>query len=151
MEQKMIYVGIDWADDHHDILITDDSAKTLEQFRIDHTCDGFALLHSHLVNHQTFPGLVLITIETSRGLLVHELLQKGYTVYASIQRQSTVTRIGMCFQKQNLMPSMPCRSAISCALTDTCFNQSNLFPKITGFSPDFAKTCGKWLMKDQEL
>ena len=40
MEQKMIYVGIDWADDHHDILITDDSAKTLDQFRIDHTCDG---------------------------------------------------------------------------------------------------------------
>ena len=82
MEQKMIYVGIDWADDHHDILITDDSAKTLEQFRIDHTCDGFALLHSYLANHQTSPGLVLIAIETSRGLLVHELLQKGYTVYA---------------------------------------------------------------------
>lgn len=78
----MIYVGIDWADDHHDIVITDDSAKTLDQFRIDHTCDGFALLHSHLANHQTSPGLVLIAIETSRGLLVHELLQKGYTVYA---------------------------------------------------------------------
>ena len=78
----MIYVGIDWADDHHDIFVTDDSAKTLDQFRIDHTCDGFALLHSHLANHQTSPGLVLIAIETSRGLLVHELLQKGYTVYA---------------------------------------------------------------------
>ena len=78
----MIYVGIDWADDHHDIFVTDDSAKTLDQFRIDHTCDGFALLHSHLANHQTLPGLVLIAIETSRGLLVHELLQKGYTVYA---------------------------------------------------------------------
>jgi len=71
-----------WADDHHDIFVTDDSAKTLDQFRIDHTCDGFALLHSHLANHQTSPGLVLIAIETSRGLLVHELLQKGYTVYA---------------------------------------------------------------------
>jgi transposase len=82
MEQKMIYVGIDWADDHHDIFITDDSAKTLDQFRIDHTCDGFVLLHSHLANHQTSPGLVLIAIETSRGLLVHELLQKGYIVYA---------------------------------------------------------------------
>src|SRR3989304_498982 len=82
MEQKMIYVGIDWAHDHHDILITDDSAKTLDQFRIDHTCDGFALLHSHLANHQTSPGLVLIAIEKSRVLLVHELLQKGYTVYA---------------------------------------------------------------------
>src|SRR3989304_5173457 len=82
MEQKMIYVGIDWADEHHDIVITDDSAKTLDLFRIDHTPDGFALLHSHIANHQAFPGLVLVAIETSRGLLVHELLQKGYTVYA---------------------------------------------------------------------
>lgn len=82
MEQKMIYVGIDWADEHHDIVITDDSAKTLDQFRIDHTCDGFALLHSHIAHHQTSPSLVLVAIETSRGLLVHELLQKGYTVYA---------------------------------------------------------------------
>ena len=82
MEQKMIYVGIDWADDHHDIVITDDSAKTLDQFRIDHTCDGFALLHLHIASHQTSPNLVLVAIETSRGLLVHELLQKGYVVYA---------------------------------------------------------------------
>ena len=74
MEQKMIYVGIDWADDHHDIFVTDDSAKTLDQFRIDHTCEGFALFHSHIANHQTSPDLVLIAIETSRGLLVHELL-----------------------------------------------------------------------------
>jgi len=82
MEQKLIYVGIDWADDHHDIHLTDDSAKILEQFRIDHSCDGFALLHSHIANHQASPNLVLVAIETSRGLLVHELLQKGYTVYA---------------------------------------------------------------------
>ena len=27
MEQKLIYLGIDWADDHHDIVITDDSAQ----------------------------------------------------------------------------------------------------------------------------
>ncbi|MBF8278227.1 MAG: putative transposase [Candidatus Brocadiaceae bacterium] len=82
MEQIMIYVGIDWADDHHDIHITDDSAKILEEFRIDHSCDGFALLHSNIANHQASPNLVLVAIETSRGLLVHELLQKGYTVYA---------------------------------------------------------------------
>ncbi|OQY97590.1 MAG: hypothetical protein B6D35_14790, partial [Candidatus Brocadia sp. UTAMX2] len=82
MEQTMLYVGIDWADDHHDIVITDDSAQTLDQFRIDHTCDGFALLHSHIAHHQTSPGLVFVAIETSRGLLLHELLQKGYTVYA---------------------------------------------------------------------
>lgn len=82
MEQKMLYVGIDWANDHHDIVITDDSAKTLDQFRIDHSCGGFALLHSHIANHKIPPRFVLIAIETRRGLLVHDLLQKGYTVYA---------------------------------------------------------------------
>ncbi|QQR65492.1 MAG: transposase [Candidatus Brocadia sp.] len=36
----------------------------------------------HIANHQTSSSLVVIAIETSQGLLVHELLQKGYTVYA---------------------------------------------------------------------
>ena len=147
----MIYVGIDWADDHHDIVITDDSAKTLDQFRIDHTCDGFALLHSHLANHQTSPGLVLIAIETSRGLLVHELLQKATPSMPSIQRQSTVTKTDTYFQKQNLTFLMHRHLLISCALTATCFNPSNPFPKTTDFSTGFAVTSVKWLMKNQEL
>jgi transposase len=82
MQQNMIYVGIDWADDHHDVLITDDSAKTLNQFQINHTPEGFALLHATIAKHQKSPSEVSAAIETSRGLLVHELLQKGYTVYA---------------------------------------------------------------------
>src|SRR3990167_2660601 len=82
MEQKLIYLGIDWADDHHDIVITDDSAKTLNQFQIDHTPDGFALLHANIANYQKSPADVLIAIETNRGLLVHELIRTGYTVYA---------------------------------------------------------------------
>ncbi len=51
----MIYVGIDWADDHHEIHITNDTAKTLAKFQIPHDCDGFTNLHnrkqkgSHLV------------------------------------------------------------------------------------------------------
>ena len=82
MEQKMIYVGIDWADDHHDIVITDDSAKTLDQFgSTTHAMGLHCFIHT-LQTTKRPPGLVLIAIETSRGLLVHELLQKGYTVYA---------------------------------------------------------------------
>jgi hypothetical protein len=48
----MIYVGIDWADDYHDIVITDDSAKTLNQFQIDHTPEGFARIHANIAKHQ---------------------------------------------------------------------------------------------------
>src|SRR3972149_2085519 len=77
--------------------------------------------------------------------------KKATLFMPSIQRQSTVTRIGTCFQRQNLMPSMPCRSPISCAQTATCFNRSNPFPKITDFSTDFVATSVKRLMKNQEL
>lgn len=82
MDKKLIYVGIDWADDHHDVLITDDTAQTLDKFQIPHTCDGVALFHTKVAQHQPSPGAVLIAIETDRGLLVHELLRAGYTVYA---------------------------------------------------------------------
>ena len=43
---------------------------------------GLPFFIQTLQNHQASPNLVLVAIETSRGLLVHELLQKGYTVYA---------------------------------------------------------------------
>ena len=78
----MIYVGIDWADDHHDVAITDDSAKTLSQFQISHDHAGFASLHGQLAEFKQSPGQILIALETSRGLLVHELLRSGYSVYA---------------------------------------------------------------------
>jgi transposase len=77
----MIYVGIDWADDHHDVAITDDSAETLFQFQITHDSLGFATFHAHLVRFKQSPSQILVALETNRGLLVHELLRSGYSVY----------------------------------------------------------------------
>lgn len=78
----MIYVGIDWADDHHDVAITDDSAQTLSKFQISHDSSGFTKLHAQLASFQLPPDQILVALETSRGLLVHELLRSGYLVYA---------------------------------------------------------------------
>ena len=78
----MIYVGIDWADDHHDVAITDDSAETLSKFQISHDSSGFTKLHAQLASFQLSPDQILVALETSRGLLVHELLRSGYLVYA---------------------------------------------------------------------
>ena len=36
----MLYVGIDWASDHHDVCLTNDSAQTLAAFRIAHGSQG---------------------------------------------------------------------------------------------------------------
>jgi transposase len=59
----MLHVGIDWASDHHDVCLTNDSAQTLAAFRIE-------------------PEQVLVALETTRGLLVHDQLRSGYQVYA---------------------------------------------------------------------
>jgi transposase len=78
----MLYVGIDWADDHHDICCTDDTATTLVQCQIAHNTEGFATLHAQIAKHQTNPAAVLVALETTRGLLVYDLLRQGYQVYA---------------------------------------------------------------------
>jgi transposase len=78
----MIYVGIDWADDHHDVAITDDSAKTRAAFQIAHSSEGFAMLHDRLAAFGQPPDQILIAIETARGLMVYELVRSGYVVYA---------------------------------------------------------------------
>lgn len=80
--EAMIYVGIDWADDHHDVLITDDSAKTLTQFKFSHDSDGFNKFHDSIITLEKEPSKVLVAIETNRGLLVHELLRSGYLLYS---------------------------------------------------------------------
>jgi transposase len=79
----MLYVGIDWADDHHDICVTDETATTLAQGQIAHRAEGFAALHAQIAQHQGDPAAVLVAIETARGLLVYDLLCHGYQVYAS--------------------------------------------------------------------
>lgn len=77
----MLYIGIDWADDHHDVAATDDTAKELAKFKIEHNQDGFDKLHSRLRALEPQPGRIAVALETSRGLLVHELLRSGYIVY----------------------------------------------------------------------
>ncbi len=78
----MLYVGIDWASEHHDIFLTNDSAQTLAAFRIAHASQGFERLHRVINEHQPEPQQVLVALEPTRGLLVHDLLRSGYQVYA---------------------------------------------------------------------
>lgn len=82
----MLSVGIDWADDHHDVCLVDtmstDSCSNLDRFRIAHSREGFECLHTKLREHETDPSQILVAIETPHGLLVHDLVQHGYCVYA---------------------------------------------------------------------
>lgn len=78
----MIYVGIDWAEAHHDICIEDPDGQVLARFRIDHTVEGVTHLHAQLADRSTEPDEVVIGLEIDRGLLVQALVAAEYQVFA---------------------------------------------------------------------
>jgi len=78
---ERVYVGIDWADDHHDVHVTDDKAETMDSFRIQHSHEGMEKLKNRLVKFTSNPGSVLVAIESHHGLLIYALLEAGYVVY----------------------------------------------------------------------
>jgi len=80
----MWFVGIDWADDHHDAVVIDDAGKRVAATRVPHTADGLAELIAFLrgigdVDAQ--PAHLACIVETNRGLLIAALLDAGVPVY----------------------------------------------------------------------
>jgi transposase len=79
---NMINVGIDWAEDDHQVCILDVEGATLEEFKIRDGAAGVGRLHERIAEHVEEPGQVIVGIETDRGLLVGALVAAGYQVYA---------------------------------------------------------------------
>ncbi len=78
----MIFVGIDWAEAHHDVCVLDSDGDVLATRRIPEGLEGVARLHALLGEHADEADDVVIGIETDRGLLVGALVAAGYLVYA---------------------------------------------------------------------
>jgi transposase len=81
-DRTMIFVGIDWAEAHHDICVLDREGEVLRTTRIPEGLEGVARLHAMVGEHTEIPEAVVVGIETDRGLLVTALLAAGYEVYA---------------------------------------------------------------------
>ncbi len=75
--QRTAFVGFDWASDHHDVVLVDRQGKVVEEFRFDHTAEGWQFLIKKLRRHPD-PA---VAIETSSGAVVERLLGAGYAVY----------------------------------------------------------------------
>jgi len=78
----MIFVGIDWAEAHHDVCVLDAEGEVLATRRIPEGLEGVGRLHALLGEHADQADEVVVGIETDRGLLVTALLGAGYLVYA---------------------------------------------------------------------
>lgn len=78
----MIYVGIDWAEAHHDVCVEDGEGNALAKGRVPDGIEGVERIHEMLGAHATEPAEVVIGIELDRGLLVGALVAAGYEVHA---------------------------------------------------------------------
>jgi transposase len=79
----MLYTGIDWAGQKHDVLALDEAGQKLGAIRGAHTAEGLAKLDawlSQLLGHQDKEQMACI-IETNHGLLIAFLLEHGWPVY----------------------------------------------------------------------
>jgi hypothetical protein len=79
---KLIFVGNDWAEDHHDIEILDANGRSLVRRRLPEGVVGIAALHGLIAEHAQDPAEVVVGIETDRGLWVASLVAAGYQVFA---------------------------------------------------------------------
>jgi transposase len=78
----MIFVGVDWAEAHHDVHVEDEDGRRLGGGRLPEGVEGIARFHELVGDHVEEPGEVVIGIETDRGLFVTALVAAGYEVFA---------------------------------------------------------------------
>ncbi|MCK9905269.1 IS110 family transposase [Frankia sp. Cpl3] len=81
----MLFVGDDWAEDHHDVEVQDETGRRLTKARLPEGAVGIARLHGlvgQYLPEDADPGQVVVGIETDRGPWVSALVAAGYQVIA---------------------------------------------------------------------
>ena len=78
----MIFVGVDWAEAHHDVHVQDEAGKRIGGGRLPEGVEGIARFHELVGDQAEAPAEVVIGIETDRGLFVSALVGAGYQVFA---------------------------------------------------------------------
>jgi transposase len=86
----VLFVGDDWAEDHHDVEVQDHAGRGLGKARLPEGVAGVARLHELIAGftgEETSADQVLVGIETDRGPWVEALVAAGYRVFAVNPRQ----------------------------------------------------------------
>jgi transposase len=79
-----LFVGDDWAEDHHDVEVMDEAGKVLAKRRLPEGVTGISQLHALIggfLGEEADESEVLVGIETDRGPWVTALLAAGYRVF----------------------------------------------------------------------
>jgi transposase len=79
---RQVFVGLDWAEDHHDVFVEDAIGQRLGGGRLPEGVEGVARFHELVAGHVDDPAEVVVATETDRGLFIGALVAAGYTVLA---------------------------------------------------------------------
>jgi hypothetical protein len=83
-----LFVGVDWAEEHHDVCVMDSSGRVQAKGRVGNDLAGIAKIHDLIAgavpdgDDGDDDAVVMVGIETDRGLLVRALVAAGYRVLA---------------------------------------------------------------------
>jgi transposase len=77
----MWYVGLDWADTHHDVEVLDEAGKRVGARRFAHSHQGLNELKQFVLNIAPEVEHLACIVETNHGLLITFLLEAGIPVY----------------------------------------------------------------------
>lgn len=77
----MIFVGIDWSEEQHEVEVMAASGQRLGSLRIAHGVEGLAKLQETISEFAGEPSEVVVGVEADHGLLVNALVGSGYQVY----------------------------------------------------------------------
>jgi transposase len=75
--QQPYFAALDWACDHHDVVVVDHLGILVAEFRFAHSAAGWAEFTQKMQPYAAAP----VALETSSGPAVDQLLQRGWAVY----------------------------------------------------------------------
>ena len=77
----MIFVGIDWSEEFHEVELQAGSGRVLKRLKLRVDLAGLTRLQEVITDAAEEPSQVVVAIEASHGLLVNALVASGYRVY----------------------------------------------------------------------
>ena len=128
-----LFMGDDWAEDHHDVELMDEAGKVLARRRLPEGAAGMARLHEMIGEHLgdgDGDAEVVTGTETDRGPWVAALVAAGYTVYGvnPLQASRYRERLGVSGAKSD--------AGDAHMLADMVRTDSHQLRPVAGDSPD---------------
>jgi transposase len=74
---QLFFAALDWASEHHDVVVLDRQGNIVEQLQFEHTDAGWQQLRKITTKYPNLP----MAVETSHGTVVEQLFAAGVSVY----------------------------------------------------------------------